>query len=243
MGATGQAKTTNQIEKQHRILIVEDEEHIRKVLKLNLEMEGYEVIVAEEGKKALKIMQEQHFDMLLLDVMLPEISGLDICEQIRLRNKEIGIIILSAKDQSIDRVQGLKLGADDYLTKPFHLEELLLRMQKVLKLRTKEGSETPEDIRFGNNYVNFQSYMAKGQQGEFRMTKKEVMLLKLLVEKKNEVVSRKQILQRVWGYDVFPSTRTIDNFILNFRKYFEEDPKNPIHFESIRGVGYRLNIG
>lgn len=243
MSATQQAKASTQCEKQHRVLVVEDEEHIRKLLKLNLQIEGYEVVVVEEGKKALKIMQEQHFDMLLLDVMLPEISGFDICEQIRLRNKEVGIIILSAKDQSIDRVHGLRLGADDYLTKPFHLEELLLRMQKVLKLRSNEGTEAPDDIRFGNNYVNFQSYMANGQHGEFRMTKKEVMLLKLLVEKKNEVVSRKQILQRVWGYDVFPSTRTIDNFILNFRKYFEEDPKNPMHFESIRGVGYRLNIG
>ena len=225
-----------------RILLVEDEENIRNVVKLNLEMEGYEVVETDNGKSAVHIFQEQHFDLLLLDVMLPEMNGFEICEQVRLSNTTVPIIFLTAKDTPQDRVAGLKKGADDYLTKPFNLEELLLRVQNLLKRSNKQAAEESETFKFGNNDVNFSTFEAKGNQGDFTMTKKEAMLLKLLVERKNEVVSRNQILQFVWGYDVFPSTRTIDNFILSFRKYFEEDPHNPKFFQSIRGVGYKFVI-
>jgi two-component system alkaline phosphatase synthesis response regulator PhoP len=223
-----------------RILLVEDEENIRKVVKLNLEMEDYEVVATGNGRDAIKFFHEQHFDLIILDVMLPEISGFQICEQIRLTNMEVPIIFVTAKDTAMDKISGLKMGADDYLTKPFNLEELLLRVKNLIKRTSKSPENLPEVYEFGNNKVNFRTFEAVGKPGEFVLTKKEAMLLKLLIDRKNEVVSRQQILQSVWGYDVYPSTRTIDNFILSFRKYFEEEPKNPAFFHSVRGVGYKF---
>jgi two-component system alkaline phosphatase synthesis response regulator PhoP len=152
----------------------------------------------------------------------------------------VGIIIVSAKDTSSDRIMGLKYGADDYLTKPFNLEELLLRVNNLVKRSTDTGIKDIESYAWANNEINFVTYEASGVKGYLKLTKKEVLLLKLLIDRENEVVSRQQILQSVWGYDVYPSTRTIDNFILSFRKYFEKDPKNPAHFHSVRGVGYKF---
>ncbi|MBL0025262.1 MAG: response regulator transcription factor [Saprospiraceae bacterium] len=223
-----------------RILVVEDEEQIRKIIRLNLEIEGFEVISTDNGRKAIEIADNQHFDIIILDVMLPEVNGFQICEQIRLRNSKVGIIIVSAKDTSSDRIMGLKYGADDYLTKPFNLEELLLRVNNLVKRSTDTGIKDIESYAWANNEINFVTYEASGVKGYLKLTKKEVLLLKLLIDRENEVVSRQQILQSVWGYDVYPSTRTIDNFILSFRKYFEKDPKNPAHFHSVRGVGYKF---
>lgn len=223
-----------------RILLVEDEENIKDVVKLNLEMEDYEVVTSGNGKEALKFIGEQHFDLLILDVMLPDVDGFQICEQVRLTNMDVPIIFLTAKDTSIDRINGLKKGADDYLTKPFHLEELLLRVNNLIKRSSKSPENTPEIYTFDGNKINFITFEAKTENGNFNLTKKEVKLLKLLIDRKNEVVSRQQILQSVWGYDVYPSTRTIDNFILSFRKYFEKQPREPKHFLSIRGVGYKF---
>lgn len=223
-----------------RILLVEDEESLRETLKLNLELEDYEVVATDNGKDALKYIQEQHFDLLILDVMLPEVDGFQIAEQVRLTNREVPILMLTAKDAATDRITGLRKGADDYVTKPYVLEELLLRVQNLIKRTSKKPTNTPEVYEFGQNRVNFATYEATGVSGDFQLTKKEAMLLKLLIDRKNEVVSRQQILQSVWGYDVYPSTRTIDNFILSFRKYFEQDPHNPKHFLSIRGVGYKF---
>ncbi len=223
-----------------RILLVEDEENIREVVKLNLEMEEFEVVATPNGRDAIRYFQEQHFDLIILDVMLPEIDGFQICEQIRLTNMEVPIIFLTAKDTAMDRIHGLKKGADDYLTKPFVLEELLLRVNNLIKRTSKAPENTPEIYEFDGNRINFATFEAEGNPGQFTLTKKEAMLLKLLIDRRNEVVSRQQILQSVWGYDVYPSTRTIDNFILSFRKYFERDPKNPQHFLSVRGVGYKF---
>ena len=223
-----------------RILLVEDEESIREAVKLNLELEDYEVVVTGNGRDAIKLFHEQHFDLLILDVMLPEVDGFQICEQVRLTNMEVPIIFLTAKDTAPDRITGLKMGADDYLTKPFNLEELLLRVNNLIKRSSKAPGNTPEIYSFGENEINFRTYEAKSISGELNLTKKEAMLLKLLIDRKNEVVSRQQILQSVWGYDVYPSTRTIDNFILSFRKYFEKDPRNPQFFHSVRGVGYKF---
>ncbi len=223
-----------------RILLVEDEENIREVVKLNLEMEDYEVVATDNGREAIKHFNEQHFDLLILDVMLPEIDGFQICEQVRLTNMEVPILFLTAKDAANDRIMGLKKGGDDYLTKPFVLEELLLRVANLIKRTSKSPENTPEVYDFGDNQVNFATFEASGNPGRFILTKKEAMLLKLLIDRKNEVVSRQQILQSVWGYDVYPSTRTIDNFILSFRKYFETDPKAPRFFLSVRGVGYKF---
>jgi two-component system alkaline phosphatase synthesis response regulator PhoP len=223
-----------------RILLVEDEENLNKIITMNLEMEGYEVVSCDHGRKALEITENQHFDLLILDVMLPEVNGFQICEKVRLQNKKVGIIIISAKDTSQDRITGLKLGADDYLTKPFLLEELLLRVNNVLRRSSEEKSAESGIFKFGDNEVNFTTYVAKGQHGIVELTKKEALLLQLLLERPNEVVSRNQILQTVWGYDVYPSTRTIDNFILALRKQFEPDVRNPRYFHSIRSVGYKF---
>ncbi|MBU6342252.1 MAG: response regulator transcription factor [Bacteroidetes bacterium] len=224
-----------------RILLVEDEDNIREGIRINLELEGYEVVATGNGKKALEFIHGQHFDLLLLDVMLPDVDGFTITEQVRLSNTEVPIIILTAKDIAHDRIAGLKKGADDYITKPFNLEELLLRVGNLLRRSQRVKGEVMELYEFGNNKVNFNTFEAITFRGDnITLTKKEAMLLKLLVERKNEVVSRNQILQAVWGYDVFPSTRTIDNFILAFRKYFEQDAKDPVFFHSIRGVGYKF---
>ena len=223
-----------------RILLVDDEDGMRTILKLNLEKQDYEVVTADNGKDAFKIFKGQHFDLLLLDVMMPEVDGYQLCEQIRLENLEVPIIFLTAKDTSPDKIFGLKKGADDYVTKPYILEELLLRIQNLLKRSSKDPVNTLDSYNFGNNKINFITFEAFGNDGTFNLTKKEAMLLKLLIDRKNEVVSRQQILQAVWGYDVYPSTRTIDNFILSFRKYFEEEPKKPKFFLSVRGVGYKF---
>ncbi len=229
--------------KKFSILLVEDEENLQEALKLNLELEGYEITCSGDGADALRQVQKEHFDLIIMDIMLPEMDGITVTESIRLQNSEIPILILSARNASSDRVLGLKKGADDYLTKPFNLEELLLRVKKLLKkgeqLAVKHA--LPDVYTFGNNEVDFKALQCKGKGGKiFPLTKKEAMLLKLLIENKNEVVTREKILQSVWGYNVYPTTRTIDNFILTFRKYFEEDSRNPVYFHSVRSMGYRF---
>lgn len=226
-----------------RILLAEDEESLREMISFNLEQEGYQVIAAPDGKTALSRAQNERFDLLLLDVMLPEIDGFAICESIRLENKQVPILFLTAKNASADRVQGLRLGADDYLAKPFDLEELLLRVQSLIR-RGSDRSRLQEQtavFSFGQNSINFNTFEIRTFRGETAtLSKKEIQLLQLLTDRRGEVVSRRHILEKVWGYDIFPSTRTIDNFILAFRKYFEENPKEPVHFHSIRGVGYKF---
>ena len=229
--------------KKISILLVEDEENLQESLKLNLELEGYEVTSAYDGAEALKAVQQEHFDLMILDVMLPELDGISVCENIRLQNNEMPILILSARNSSADRVLGLKKGADDYLTKPFNLEELLLRVNKLVDKSHRLSMRKPLDqvYRFGKNQVDFKALECITKDKEkIMLTRKEIMLLKLLIENKNEVVTREKILQAVWGYNVYPTTRTIDNFILNFRKYFEEDSRNPKYFHSVRGIGYKF---
>ena len=222
--------------------MVEDEENLHEALKLNLELEGYDVTSAMDGAAALKAVQSEYFDLIILDVMLPEMDGVAVTETVRLSNNEVPILILSARNSSADRVLGLKKGADDYLTKPFNLEELLLRVHKLINKNKKlqDKSSVGDTYTFGKNTIDFKAQEARLPNGEkIPLSKKETMLLKLLIENKNEVVPREKILQSVWGYNVYPTTRTIDNFILNFRKYFEEDSRNPRFFHSVRGVGYK----
>ncbi len=226
------------------ILLVEDEENLHEALKLNLEMEGYEVVSAFAGNEALKTIGNEYLDLIIMDIMLPDIDGISITETIRVNNNDVPILILSAKNSSYDRVLGLKKGADDYLTKPFNLEELLLRVDKLIdKSKKMQVKESVGDVfEFGNNKIDFKAQTATTWNGQHvELSKKEAMLLKLLIENKGEVVTREKILQMVWGYNVYPTTRTIDNFILSFRKYFEEDSRNPKHFHSVRGVGYKYS--
>jgi two-component system alkaline phosphatase synthesis response regulator PhoP len=231
------------MERNVRILLVEDEEHLAESISFNLEMEGYDVKIAGTGTQAVKTFKGEKFNLVILDVMLPELDGFGVCEAIRLHNSTVPILFLSAKNTSDDKIMGLKRGADDYMTKPFNLEEFLLRVHALVKrgLSKAEHTEMNEKYKFGDNEVNFVTFDVTGKENKkIRLTKKEILLLKLLIDRKNEVVSREQILETVWGYDIYPSTRTVDNFILAFRKYFEPDPKNPKYFFSIRGVGYKF---
>ncbi|MFY0643372.1 MAG: response regulator transcription factor [Bacteroidia bacterium] len=224
-----------------RILVVEDEKHLAETIKLNLEVEEYHPVVVYDGAEAISAFKEQRFDLVILDIMIPNIDGIAVCENIRLHDAHVPVMFLSAKSSAEDRILGLKKGGDDYMTKPFNLEELMLRIGNLLSRNDENTtSKSVSEYSFGGNKVNFESYEAEGNDGKFSLTKKEALLLKLLIENKEEVVSREKILQTVWGYSVYPSTRTIDNFILAFRKYFEPDPKNPIYFKSLRGVGYKF---
>lgn len=226
-----------------RILLVEDDSALRRMLKINLEQEGWHVTEAADGPAALQAFRSQRLDAAILDVMLPEVDGLSICRTVRLEGNHTPVLFLTAKNTGEDRVEGLRLGGDDYLGKPFNLEELLLRVKRLLRMNQQgNGGAEITELSFGSkSHVNFASYRIVTHAGvEQGISKRESMLLKLLASKAGEVVSREEILEVVWGYDVFPSTRTIDNYILAFRKYFEADPKKPKHFFSVRGVGYRF---
>lgn len=225
------------------ILLTEDEVNLHETLKLNLELEGYTVTSSFTGTDALKAVKNEYFDLIILDIMLPELDGISVCENIRVQQNDVPILMLSAKNTGLDRVTGLRKGADDYMTKPFNLEELLLRVEKLIEKNKKISDKTTpfDSFRFGENSINFKSLEATGKDGQvIELSKKEAMLLKLLFENSDEVVPREKILQVVWGYNVYPTTRTIDNFILNFRKYFEADSRNPRYFHSIRGIGYKF---
>ena len=225
----------------HKILLVEDEESLLDIIKLNLELDGYDVTSVSNGRVALNEIRSKRFDLVILDVMLPEMDGFSICQAVRLENNPVPILFLTAKNSSEDRVFGLKIGGDDYLSKPFNLEELLLRVQLLLKRNSGAATKQDDVLKFDNCAVNFITYEVKGHDGKkHQITKREILLLKLLAERKNEVVAREEILEKIWGEDVSTTTRTIDNYIVAFRKYFEENPKEPKYFHSIRGVGYRF---
>ncbi len=227
-----------------RILIVEDEPSLYEALRLNLELEGYNVTVAVDGEQALEKFKAGHFHLIILDVMIPKIDGFVVCETIRLENSKVPIMFLSAKNSAEDKINGLKTGADDYMAKPFNLEEFLLRVNLLVK-RGHELSDVQlenfDSFEFGGNKVDFLSFEIEAWDGaQMTLSKREMKLLKLLIEKRGKVVSREEILQKIWGYDVFPSTRTIDNYILAYRKYFEKNQRQPKHFFSVRGVGYKF---
>ncbi len=226
---------------EKRILLAEDEENLLKTIRLNLELEGYAVVSAIDGASAIRAFEPGEFDLVILDVMLPLVSGFDICTAIRDNDKSVPVLFLTAKAEGEDRIRGLKLGADDYLTKPFQLEEFLLRVQNLLKRSTRtEGMNLMSSYSFGSNTIKFASYEAVGNGQSWSLTKREAELLRLLISKKSEVVPREEILAKLWKNDVQPTGRAIDNYILSFRKYFEANPKEPRYFHSIRGVGYRF---
>lgn len=224
---------------KNRVLLVEDELSLQQMIALNLELEGYEVVAVNDGKKALDLLPSiNRFNLIILDVMMPFVSGLDVCAEIR-KQSQVPILFLSSKGTSADRIAGLKLGANDYLPKPFDLEELMLRVS-ILSGKNND-LETLETLKIGLFDVDFKTFQVMNNGLEVAvLSKREVALLKLFSKHANEVISRNQILDEVWGIDQFPTSRTIDNYILNFRKIFENDPKNPALFHSIRGVGYKF---
>ncbi|MDA9169305.1 response regulator transcription factor [Crocinitomicaceae bacterium] len=222
-----------------KICVVEDESSIAEMVRLNLEMESHDVTLVQDGAEALELFKRNFdFDLVILDVMLPNVSGVDLCRLIR-KKSNVPILFLSAKGTTSDRIEGLKAGGSDYLPKPFDLEELLLRVAVLLNMTPKAGEEI---ITIGNCQVNFRTFVVVDtiSKQETTLSKKEVALLQLFYSKQGEVISRTEILDKVWGKDQFPTTRTIDNFILHFRKTFEDNPKEPVYFISVRGVGYKF---
>jgi two-component system alkaline phosphatase synthesis response regulator PhoP len=226
-----------------RVLVVEDELPLAQGIRENLEAEGYRVELAHQGKEALERIRGEAFDLVLLDVMLPEMDGFEVCETARKEGIAVPVLFLTARGDVEDRIRGLETGGDDYLPKPFHLKELLLRVAAILRRRTwyEQLPPTGRRIEFAGNAFDFRTLQGRSWDGaEQSLTQKEAMILKSLAERDGEVVSREEILDKVWGYDLFPSTRTIDNFIMRLRKRFERDPEHPRHFHTQRGVGYRF---
>ena len=222
-----------------KICVVEDESSIAEMVRLNLEMESHDVTLVQDGAEALELFKRNFdFDLVILDVMLPNVSGVDLCRLIR-KKSNVPILFLSAKGTTSVRIEGLKAGGSDYLPKPFDLEELLLRVAVLLNMTPKAGEEI---ITIGNCQVNFRTFVVVDtiSKQETTLSKKEVALLQLFYSKQGEVISRTEVLDKVWGKDQFPTTRTIDNFILHFRKTFEDNPKEPVYFISVRGVGYKF---
>lgn len=227
-----------------KICLVEDEKSLSDLIRMNLELEGFEVLTYDNGKTAFeKARTFGDFQLVILDVMLPEVSGLDICKEIR-NHSSVPVLFLSAKGTTENRIAGLKLGGNDYLSKPFDLEELLLRVN-ILTQRYNVRAQETTGMLIGQKEVNFSTYEVTDVRTNvtFTLSKKEIELLKLFSEKEGVVISRDEILDRVWGKDQFPTSRTIDNYILSFRKLFEDDPRSPKYFHSIRAVGYKFTNG
>ncbi len=229
------------------ILVVEDDPHLAAGVAENLRAEGYAVHHIADGREALNWLGGSQCELIVLDVMLPHVDGFTVCRTLRERGDNTPVLFLTARGDPQDRIFGLEAGGDDYLAKPFHLQEFLLRVRAILRRREwyQRASAAPADavLRFGGNEVDFRAFRARSWNGLAQeLTEKEAMILKVLAARPGEIVSREDLLERVWGYDVFPSTRTVDNFILRLRKRFERDPAQPRHFLTVWGVGYRFLV-
>ena len=234
-----------------RILVVEDEAHLAEGLKLNLSLKGYDVEVAADGVSALQKWKQWQPDLIVLDIMLPELDGLSVLRNIRREDERLPILILSARGDSDDKIKGFSYGVDDYLAKPFNLEEFLLRVERLLTRGTWSQREKnlngnglspfPRIYKFGSNSIDFETLIAHGPSGRINLTDQEARLLKIFIAHRGRPLSRSKLLETGWGYEKGTSTRTVDNFIVRFRKYFEDNPKKPVYFKSLRSVGYIFN--
>ena len=234
-----------------RILVIEDEEHIAEGLKLNLSLQGYDVKIAVDGVSGLRQWKRWMPALIILDIMLPDIDGLSVLQSIRLEDERIPILILSAKGDPDDKIKGFSYGVDDYLSKPFNLEEFLMRVERLLVRGSwHRGSEdiskadlsvSAPTYNFGGNRIDFETSIAYCKCGKVNLTEQEVKLLKLFIANKGKPLSRGRLLEIGWGYARGTTTRTVDNFIVRFRKYFEDDPKKPVYFKSLRSIGYVFN--
>jgi DNA-binding response OmpR family regulator len=231
---------------QKKVLIIEDEAHIAEGLKLNLSLQGYEVKISVDGVTGLQEWKSWRPDLIVLDIMLPGIDGLSVLQNIRLADEQVPILILSAKGAPEDIIKGFSYGVDDYLAKPFNLEEFLLRVERLLlrtswhggKTGVENGSTLIQTYTFGGNQINFETGTAYCRCGKINLTDQELKLLKLFIANHAKPLSRGKLLEIGWGYTRGTSTRTVDNFIVRLRKYFEDNPKKPVHFKSLRAVGY-----
>lgn len=225
-----------------RILLVEDEEHIAQGLVFNLEQEGYRVTHVETGSEAMRVFDNKHIDLVVLDLMLPDSHGIDLCQRMRETSPQLPILILTALGEEQSRVKGLQAGADDYLSKPFNLEEFLLRVSGMLKRSSwyQPDFDRDKSYRFGSNSVDLKNLQAVTVNGTIRLTELEGRMLETFFANAGETLTRAELLKSVWGMAEDTETRTLDNFIVRLRKYFEQDPANPRHFQTVRGRGYRF---
>ena len=222
-----------------KILVVEDEPDMVLGLQDNLQFEGYQVEVATDGEKALEIAQKVCPDLVILDIMIPKINGFEVCKQLRQKGMDVPIIMLTAKSQEVDKVLGLELGADDYITKPFSIRELLARVKAVLR-RPRRPPQKIDSYEFGNVKVDFPKQVAVKAGTPVDLSHYEAEILRLLIANKGEPISRNRILDEVWGYELYPTTRTIDNHVVKLRQKVEDDPHNPTHIVTVHGMGYKF---
>jgi two-component system alkaline phosphatase synthesis response regulator PhoP len=229
------------VQQTHRILLIEDEKSIGYAIQLNFELEGFQIQWETNGVQALKIAQEKFFDLMVVDVMLPDLDGISLCETLRLQGNQTPILFLSAKGEGKDRIEGLKAGGNDYMAKPFEWEELLLRCKNLIQIKETQNYQTLDQLEINQCMVYFNQFEVVLPDGTREsLTKRECMLLKLLVSHPGEAVTREEILDKIWGYDALTHNRTIDNVILHFRKIFESQEQLPKRFFSVRGVGYKF---
>jgi DNA-binding response OmpR family regulator len=229
--------------KNFKILLVEDEETLAIGLEYNLTEEGYNVDWVTDGKKALNKIKEMNYDLIILDVMLPYVDGFEVAEIIREKFPQLPILFLTARTGVRDKIRGLEIGADDYLTKPFHLKEMLLRVKGMLKRQSwyKENIDELMAFKFGKNEINFENLICKTADKEIQLTSHEAHLMRYFIDNKGIILSRENLLKNVWNIDSTIETRTVDNFIARLRKYFEPNPEKPIYIKSVRGEGYIFN--
>ena len=226
---------------KRRILVVEDDAHLADGLRINLELEGYEPLLAGSAEEGLELWARGGLDLILLDGRRPGMAGFAMCRHIRREGDRIPVLFLTARSAGQDRIRGLDEGGDDYITKPFELQELLARIKSIFRRQDWfRGQEAPQTLQIGQAEVNLRAYRATTPDGQVDLKEKEVMILRLLREHEGEPVDRETILDRVWGFGAYPTTRTVDNFILALRKVIETDPKQPRHILTVHGVGYRL---
>lgn len=228
---------------EKKILVVDDEEHIQELIKFNLEKNSYQVITADNGKEAFEIAKEQQPDLVLLDLMIPGMDGLEVCKAIR-REAAISnmpIIMITARGEELDKILGLELGADDYITKPFSVRELLARVKAILRRTTVKYEEN--DYKFGDIAIDFRKHEIKKDGEKIELTLKEFELLEILIKNKGRVMTRDFLLDKIWGYEYVGETRTVDVHVRHLRQKIESDDKNPIYIQTIRGIGYKFNDG
>ncbi|UCE23294.1 MAG: response regulator transcription factor [Candidatus Zixiibacteriota bacterium] len=221
------------------ILVIEDDVSILRGLKDNLTFEGYEVVTAADGQEGMMLALERSPDLVLLDIMLPGSSGYDICRKVKEQKPDLPIIMLTARSEEVDKIAGLDLGADDYVTKPFSTPELLARIRAVLR-RTQNETSTQDTYSFGDVVMDFKQYRTLVNNEEIHLSAREYEIMKLFIKHAGDVVPRHVLLDEVWGYESFPTTRTVDNCILDLRKKLENEPSRPKHILSVRGVGYKF---